>query len=117
MASRPLTLGFITLIQALCQQSFGLTLPQNCFNPGACLTSDQTLGLCALVGLLLFWSTNRRRFLGQFGLFVRVETGKEVKSLASPDSSKEAEGISEHLTGPETCDLRRIRAKKQVHLV
>lgn len=25
-----LTLGFITLIQALCQQSFGLTLPRNC---------------------------------------------------------------------------------------
>src|SRR6185503_11242555 len=26
-------IGFITLIQALCQQSFGLTLPQNCVRP------------------------------------------------------------------------------------
>src|SRR3954453_6342126 len=26
-------MAFITLIQALCQQSFGLTLPQNCVRP------------------------------------------------------------------------------------
>jgi hypothetical protein len=45
-------------------------------------------------------------FLGQFGLFVRIETGKEVKSLTYPDGPEIAEGISDHFSGLESSQLR-----------
>jgi hypothetical protein len=71
---------FITLIQALCQQSFGLTLPQNCVRPTG--PQKEKSGSCSGGG-----------FLVQIGLLVRVEPGKEVKSLTNPDRAQEPEGI------------------------
>ena len=83
---------FITLIQALCQQSFGLTLPQNCVGP------------CGPHGHKLK-SLNRHSraaggggFLVQLGLLIRVEPGKEVKSLTGTNHAEEPERVSQHFS-------------------
>ena len=82
MASGPLTLGFITLIQALCQQSFGLTLPQ------------KYVRVWAPMRLKRSGPTNGGRLFRELGLLVGIEPGKQVKRLAGPDHPEKAEGIA-----------------------
>ena len=104
--NRPLTLGFITLIQALCQQSFGLTLPQNCVSSGSQFLDHPEAKKTHVIFRL--WTADRGGFFVQFRLFVRIETGKKVKGLAGPHCSEKSKGIPNYFPGSQAGSLGRI---------
>jgi len=97
-------MAFITLIQALCQQSFGLTLPQNCVGPRGPQKGTEPSavgpGQSNPSGVSAEFAEGSRPadgggLLVQLGLFVRVEPSKEVKSLTNQaDRSQKPERVS-----------------------
>src|SRR6185369_941166 len=101
MADRPLTLGFITLIKALCQQSFALTLPQNCVSrrppSGVHLTAKRHI--FAGSPSLRLRTANRGGFFVHLGLFVWVEAREQVERLTRTHNSQESERISHYFAG------------------
>lgn len=102
MAVEPLTLGFITLIKALCQQSFGLTLPQNCVGHGE-RVSVQFWDSVVQPSDQLLRSTNGGRFFRQLGLLVRVETSKEVEiATGRPDYTQKSKCIPQNFPNLQT---------------
>ena len=110
---------FITLIQALCQQSFGLTLPQNCvgprgpemrLGPGVVSVGQSGPSGVSVAGdpAFLLRPGGGRGFLIHLRLLIWVEPRKEVKSPTNPDGSQEPERISQHFPHLQTCRLWRI---------
>src|ERR1043165_7776904 len=111
---------FITLIQALCQQSFGLTLPQICVSPLGPQKAQNTQSASELicVFLYLWWLTGSRAggrggFLVQFRLFVWIQPREEVKSLTRTDHPEESERVPQHFPRLQARDLRLIRPEEQ----
>src|SRR5262245_55286602 len=106
MADRPLTLGFITLIKALCQQSFGLTLPQNCVSdrPPSMVHSEVKKTHIPRPTRPRLGTAGRRGLLIQIGLFVRVEAGKHIERFAGTYNPQISERIFEYFPGFQMCD-------------
>src|SRR6185369_5802329 len=95
-------IGFITLIQALCQQSFGLTLPQNCVGHRERVSVQFWDSVVQRANRLLR-STNGGRFFRELGLLVRVETSEEVEIATSrPNYPQVPKCIPQDFAHPQT---------------
>jgi len=93
--------GVITLIKTLCQESFALNFATKLCQWWAKVVSHKK-------DKRSLRSPDRRLFFGQFGLFVWIEAGKEVKNLAGADYAEESERLSQHFTHFQLRRWRRI---------